>query len=245
MRVWRYRGTYGPASGRIVRPTTRVSWSAPTRQVNRPSPGAGRGLRSGRPGTAHSLQAARESAVAHPGLGEYLHERSVEAAACIGAACSSWCRTTRPARSGPPPAGARGRHRGLGRRAWRTAHARRPERRVVRRHRGVGPRVRCGAADSRDAHLTLQTQNSTAKRSEAPADLRFLRWSGIAHVPDDPPRGVRGDPGACRKGPVICGFLIGATCSDVFTHHHHVRAEDALAAVPVWLLTWHFSGSDG
>src|SRR5690606_6943030 len=73
--------------------------------------------------------------------------------------------------------------------------------------RCVGPRVRGGAADSCDAHLTLQARNPSAQGSETPADLRFLRQRGVAHVPDDVARGVCGDSGARFKAILTCAFF--------------------------------------
>ncbi|MEU5106706.1 MULTISPECIES: helix-turn-helix transcriptional regulator [unclassified Streptomyces] len=79
MRAWRHRGMYAPAPG----PDRQTYYARELERLNevRESVDSWRRARppQGPPSMAHSLQAAWERAVAHHSLGEYLHERSIEA----------------------------------------------------------------------------------------------------------------------------------------------------------------------
>lgn len=67
--------------------------------------------------------------------------------------------------------------------------------------------------DCRDARLTLWASACRTPSLETGSDLVIYRLRPGRPVPDDAPRGVRGDFGAGQEGRLTCGFVVDLTGS--------------------------------
>jgi hypothetical protein len=74
---------------------------------------------------------------------------------------------------------------------------------------------RAGRAVGRDARLTLWAHSPCAVSRESCSDLVFSVTRSGRHLSDDPPCGVRGDPGAGGQGCLTCGLWPSSSASPV------------------------------